>query len=189
MTDRVPDDPSDRVVWVAVIMVSLTLAMIASLAPGSDLFRWAIAAAVIAGGVVIARHDIQTLTIPNRFVLPLFTAAAAQVVVAAIVEHRPAAVADAALSSGVAFTVYFAFGLAGWTGLGDAKLAAALSLAASVTTGTAALLVVPGALLLAGLSRLRYRPARTPSSRQPHAPALVGATASLLVLAAAFPPM
>lgn len=194
MTDWVQDGlASIRVVWSAAVTVNVALAAIAFIAPGSDLYRWALAAAILAGGGVIARHDVQTLTIPNRFVLPLFIAAAVQAVVAAIVEHRPAAVAVAALAGGVAFSVYVVLGLAGWVGFGDAKLAAALGMAASITTGTAALLIVPGALLLGGLSRLLHGFlhdfARTRSHRQPHAPALVGAAACLLVFATALLPM
>lgn len=185
MTDWVKDRlASNRFVWSAAMTVNLALAAIAFVAPGSDLYRWALAAAILAGGGVTARYDVQTLTIPNRFVLPLFITAAAQVVAVAIVEHRPAVVANAALGSGVTFSLYVVFGLAGWVGFGDAKLAAALGMAASITTGAAALFLVPGALLLGGVSRLRPRCIQRPSRRLPHAPALVGATACLLVLAA-----
>lgn len=188
MTDWVKDGlANNRVVWSAVVTASLALATIALLAPGSELYRWGIAVAVIAGAGSIALYDVQTMTIPNRFVLPLFIAAGAQVVIAASVELRPAVIADAVLAGGVAFSVYVVFGLAGWVGFGDAKLAAALSMAASITTGMAAPLIVPGALLLGGLSRLRLRGVQKSHHRHPHAPALVGATTCLLVLAAALP--
>jgi Flp pilus assembly protein protease CpaA len=138
------------------------------------------AGVIIVGGAIIWR-DIRTRTIPNRWVLTLALVGLAMCGASAVADNRPDLFLTGAIAAAATFAGYFAFGLVGWVGYGDAKLAASLALVASVTAGASALLILPCAILLGGVQRVVCaRLVRNQSSR-PHAPALVAAALILLI--------
>jgi Flp pilus assembly protein protease CpaA len=128
---------------------------------------------VVVGGT-IARHDVRTRTIPNRWVVTLATAGVALSLSSPVVRHHPEillpTVFAAALVAG-----YFAFGLMGWVGFDDAKLAGGLALVTSVAVGSSSTLSIPCAVLLGGAQRILFARLVERRTPQPHASALMAA--------------
>ena len=173
-----PSEPTARtiVVLAAVLsLVGITLSL-----------WWASVAAVVVVGGLIAWRDARTRTISNRWVVTLAAAGIALSLSYVAVRHHPEMLLTTAFAAAAAFAGYFAFGLLGWVGFGDAKLAAALALVTSVAVGASSTLLLPGAVLLGGAQRVLFARLVQQQTRQPHGPALVIAALILLSTADLF---
>lgn len=169
-----PSEPSKPTVCTIVV-----LAAVLSLVGVTLSLRWASVAAVVVVGGMIAWRDVRTRTIPNRWVVTLATAGIALSLSSAVVRHHPAMLLTTVFAAAAAFAGYFVFGLLGWVGFGDAKLATALALVTSVAVGASSMLLLPCAVLLGGAQRILF--ARlVQRTHQPHGPALVIAALILL---------
>lgn len=168
-------EPSEPTVCTIVVLAAVLSLMGVTLS-----LWWASVAAVVVVGGMIAWRDVRTRTIPNRWVVTLATAGIALSLSSAVVRHHPAMLLTTVVAATAAFAGYFAFGLLGWVGFGDAKLAAALALVTSVAVGASATLLLPCAVLLGGAQRILFARLVQQRTHQPHGPALVIAALILL---------
>lgn len=187
MTASARNEPRTRPPRVAtVVLVSFALAAALCAATwlrlAEQLTSTCIAAALVLASIPAAVIDFRTRRLPNWCSLAIATAAFTTASATALAGLDLGRLLVPLVAAVIAFGVYVGMGLIGWVGFGDAKFAAALVAAVSLSSGLGALWIVPVAIQGAALLRLAHRAVRRSDAPQPHGPVLVLSAALVLVV-------
>lgn len=162
-----------RAGWLPITIMSAMLAVTVLLA-APKAYPAVVVAAMTIAATLVAICDQRTRRIPNAAVINIATFALIQILAAAIIAG-PMVMIPAAGAAGVMLVITTAAAIAGWSGLGDAKLLTALTLCLTVIIGWYALYLLPLALTIETARRLLTRRC----GRQPFAPSIALATLTL----------
>lgn len=165
---------------VAAAVGSALLAGVAHSVLGTAGYAWVLTVLLAAGAAVPVAIDLRVRKLPNRWVAPIATAALVQAFAIAYATADPWRVFWPLIVAAIVAAFYIALGLAGMFGLGDAKFAAALSIAAAIYAGPLALYLIPIAVLLGGLWRAILTLAGRGKRPRAHGPAIAIATLVIL---------